>query len=177
MSFLAAHADGGQNVQERPGRRSHVQGSAAVQEVQAWGAVYDEAYSAQTSANSDPSLNFSGYDNSYTPRSPHQIPVVREWVETTCERIAALQPRRALEMGCGQGMIMLRCAKVARQLYVACDLSQFSVNYCRHILASDPRFELPHVRLSPHSPSARCPHGVPTLCQPRVAHGAPAVVG
>lgn len=117
-----------------------------MQEVQAWGAIYDEAYSSQSAANIDPSLNFSGYDNSYTPRIPHQIPVVREWVESTCDRIAALEPSRALEMGCGQGMIMLRCAKVARQLYIACDLSQYSINYCRDILENDSRFRLPHVR-------------------------------
>jgi hypothetical protein len=77
---------------------------------------------------------------------PHQIPVVREWVETTCERIAELRPRRALEMGCGQGMIMLRCAKFCDELYIACDLSQYSVNYCKEILEKDPRFSLPHVR-------------------------------
>ena len=120
--------------------------SGAVQEINNWGAIYDEAYATQNAANADPSLNFSGYDNSYTPRVPHQIPVVREWVETTCERIAALHPRRALEMGAGQGMIMLRVAQVARELYIACDLSQFSVAFCKEILESDARFHLPHVR-------------------------------
>jgi 2-polyprenyl-3-methyl-5-hydroxy-6-metoxy-1,4-benzoquinol methylase len=123
---------------------------AALQEIQAWGAIYDEAYASQNAANADPSLNFSGYDNSYTPHIPHQIPVVREWVETTCMRIAALNPKRALEMGCGQGMIMLRCAEMAEELYVACDLSQYSVNYCSDILENDPRFKLPHVRSPSH---------------------------
>ena len=122
--------------------------SCSLQEINNWGAIYDEAYATQNAANADPSLNFSGYDNSYTPHIPHQIPVVREWVETTCERLAALKPKRALEMGAGQGMIMLRCAKFTPELYIACDLSQYSVNYCKDILEKDPRFSLPHVRCS-----------------------------
>ena len=50
-------------------------------------------------------------DNSFTPRIPHELHVVKEWVERTCDRVMALKPRRALELGCGNGMIMLRCAK------------------------------------------------------------------
>ena len=63
-------------------------------EAEAWGAVYDEAYAARDALDeSDPSLNFSGYGDSYTPGKVHEPDVVREWVETICERIMALRPK------------------------------------------------------------------------------------
>lgn len=135
-AVLRRHSSGG-------GKRG---GGGRAQEVAAWATIYDEAYASQNAANADPSLNFSGYDNSYTPRVPHQAPVVREWVETTVARIERLKPRRALEMGCGQGMIMLRAARFTPELYIACDLSSFSVDYCKDVLERDARFHLPHVR-------------------------------
>ena len=78
-------------------------------EINAWADIYNEAYDAQTAANEDPTLNFSGYDNSYTPHVPHEPPVVREWVETTCERIAEFKAKRAMEMGTS-GWLRVRCS-------------------------------------------------------------------
>ena len=104
-------------------------------EVNKWGAIYEEAYASQNAVNSDPTLNFSGYDNSYTPRVPHKPETVREWVETTCVRLAALRPRRALEMGAGNGMMLLRTARVEGcERYIGCDLSQYSVDYVKGVL-------------------------------------------
>eukprot|EP00873_Tetraselmis_striata_P015498 jgi/Tetstr1/435762/TSEL_024655.t1 len=104
-------------------------------EVAKWGAIYEEAYASQNAVNEDPTLNFSGYDNSYTPRVPHRAEVVREWVETTCARLAALAPRRALEMGAGNGMMLLRTARLpACERYIGCDLSAHSVNYVEQVL-------------------------------------------
>lgn len=104
-------------------------------EVEKWGAIYEEAYASQNAVNEDPTLNFSGYDNSYTPRVPHKPETVREWVETTCVRLAALRPRRALEMGAGNGMMLLRTARVPGcERYIGCDLSQASVDYVRSVL-------------------------------------------
>jgi len=109
-----------------------------LEEIASWGAIYDSAYASQNAINSDPTLNFSGYDNSFTPRIPHELHVVREWVERTCERVMALQPRRALELGCGNGMIMLRCA-LGCERYVACDLSEQAVDYCNQVITT-PQF-------------------------------------
>uniref|UniRef100_A0A061R6I9 Amino acid adenylation domain protein n=1 Tax=Tetraselmis sp. GSL018 TaxID=582737 RepID=A0A061R6I9_9CHLO len=104
-------------------------------EVEKWGAIYEEAYASQNAVNEDPTLNFSGYDNSYTPRIPHKAEVVREWVETTCVRLAELKPRRALEMGAGNGMMLLRTARVPGcERYIGCDLSSFSVDYVKEVL-------------------------------------------
>ena len=116
-------------------------------EAEAWGAVYDEAYAARDALDeSDPSLNFSGYGNSYTPGRVHRPEVVREWVETICERIAGLRPRRALELGCGNGMILLRIAKLCER-YVGTDLSaeRRRLRQGRH--HPTPRFHLPHCGL------------------------------
>ena len=104
-------------------------------EVEKWGAIYEEAYASQNAVNDDPTLNFSGYDNSYTPRIPHKAEVVREWVETTCARLANLCPSRALEMGAGNGMMLLRTARLPGcERYIGCDLSSCSVEYVREVL-------------------------------------------
>eukprot|EP01025_Chloroclados_australasicus_P060839 TRINITY_DN786_c0_g1_i7.p1 TRINITY_DN786_c0_g1~~TRINITY_DN786_c0_g1_i7.p1 ORF type:complete len:2036 (-),score=275.34 TRINITY_DN786_c0_g1_i7:531-6638(-) len=122
--------------------------SKDLEEINQWGAIYDEAYASQNAANDDPSLNFSGYDNSYTPRVPHQIFVVKEWVETTCDRILELKPKRALEMGCGQGMILLRVAKHCED-YIGCDLSTQACQYVQDILDTHPNFQIPNTRVEP----------------------------
>ena len=116
-------------------------------EAEAWGAVYDEAYAVRDALDeSDPSLNFSGYGNSYTPGRVHRPEVVREWVETICARIAGLQPKRALELGCGNGMILLRVAKLCER-YVGTDLSANAVDYVRDVITQHPDFILPHCGL------------------------------
>eukprot|EP00959_Pyramimonas_sp_CCMP1952_P235650 4924807-Pyramimonas_sp.AAC.3 len=101
--------------------------------IASWGAIYDSAYSSQNAVNDDPTLNFSGYDNSFTPRIPHELHVVREWVERTCERCLRFKPVRCLELGCGNGMILLRCAPHC-QRYVAADLSETAVEYVKDIM-------------------------------------------
>ena len=116
-------------------------------EAEAWGAVYDEAYAARDALDeSDPSLNFSGYGNSYTPGRVHRPEVVREWVETICDRIAGLRPKRALELGCGNGMILLRVAKQCER-YVGTDLSSNAIDYVRDVITQHPDFILPHCGL------------------------------
>ena len=116
-------------------------------EAEAWGAVYDEAYAARDALDeSDPSLNFSGYGNSYTPGRVHRPETVREWVETICARISNLRPKRALELGCGNGMILLRVAKLCER-YVGTDLSANAVDYVRDVIAKHPDFILPHCGL------------------------------
>ena len=109
-------------------------------EARAWGAVYDEAYAARDALDeSDPSLNFSGYLDSYAPGRVHHPETVREWVETICDRVASLRPRRALELGCGNGMILLRVAETCER-YVGTDLSPVAVDYVRGVVETHPRY-------------------------------------
>lgn len=51
-------------------------------EAAAWGAIYDEAYATKRAATDDPTLNWSGYDNSYTPGILHKEATVKEWVKS-----------------------------------------------------------------------------------------------
>ena len=107
-----------------------------LEEVDAWGAIYDAAYARQDAVNGDPTLNFSGYGNSFTPGALHRVPTVREWVERTVERIAVLtKPKRVLEMGCGNGMIGFRLAQLdGVGAYIGTDLSSEAVAYDRRIV-------------------------------------------
>jgi putative CocE/NonD family hydrolase len=120
-------------------------GGHDLEEALQWGAIYDSAYATENAVNDDPTLNFSGYDNSYTPRVPHKQETIKEWVERTCERINSLKPRRALEQGCGNGMILLRCAaEKGVDRYLGADLSEQAVSYCQEVL-KQPRFRMSHV--------------------------------
>jgi len=76
-------------------------------QVDQWRTVYEQLYSP--SAVSDPSFNIVGWNSSYTgqPLPPEEM---REWVDTTVERILALKPSRVLEIGCGTGLLLLRVA-------------------------------------------------------------------
>ena len=57
--------------------------------VNSWGAVYDEMYKETDSSISslDPTLNWSGYTDTYS-RRPHIEPVIKEWVEWSCEQVS-----------------------------------------------------------------------------------------
>eukprot|EP00238_Polyblepharides_amylifera_P007186 CAMPEP_0196581928 /NCGR_PEP_ID=MMETSP1081-20130531/36516_1 /TAXON_ID=36882 /ORGANISM="Pyramimonas amylifera, Strain CCMP720" /LENGTH=2100 /DNA_ID=CAMNT_0041902337 /DNA_START=165 /DNA_END=6464 /DNA_ORIENTATION=- len=109
-----------------------------LEEIASWGAIYDSAYASQNAVNDDPTLNFSGYDNSFTPRIPHEVHVVKEWVEQSCVRVMRLKPQNALELGCGNGMILLRCAQGCKR-YVAADLSEQAMDYVAEVLRT-PQF-------------------------------------
>ena len=87
----------------------------------------------------------------------HAPPVVREWVETICGRIAKLKPNRALELGAGNGMILLRLAQACEH-YVGTDLSTTAIEYVRGagpehcLLIVYPPLSPPHchLHLGPH---------------------------
>lgn len=86
-----------------------------------WGAVYDEMYKEtdHSISNYDPTLNWSGYTDTYS-RRPHIEPVIKEWVEWSCEQVVAHQHlllptsdgrvSTITELGCGNGMLLFRLA-------------------------------------------------------------------
>ena len=62
---------------------------------------------------------------------PH---TVDEWADFTVQRVEQLQPTRVLELGCGNGMILLRClVKDTCQRYVGTDLSGTALEYVRGV--------------------------------------------
>jgi len=127
-------ADPAQPQQQQPQQRSSSQ--VDLEEVASWGLIYDEAYARRDAVTADPTLNFSGYGNSFTPGAVHRVPTVLEWVERTVERVSELaKPRRVGEMGCGNGMIGFRLAKLPGvEAYFGADLSSEAVQYDRAVV-------------------------------------------
>src|SRR5262249_55416607 len=80
----------------------------------------------------DPTLNFNGWNSSYTGL-PIPEEGMREWVERTAERILALGPARVLEIGCGTGLLLSRIAPRCAH-YVGTDASGQAIRYLRERL-------------------------------------------
>src|SRR5439155_7305291 len=68
-----------------------------------WQQVFDDSQ-RQSASLADPTFNIIGWNSSYTGE-PIPADEMREWVDATVARILALRPRRALEIGCGTGLL------------------------------------------------------------------------
>ncbi|HEX2092823.1 MAG TPA: methyltransferase, partial [Longimicrobiaceae bacterium] len=112
------------------------------EQVVGWEAVFDETY-GEGGAEADPALKLTGWNSSYTGE-PIPREEMREWVETTVERILALRPERVLEIGCGTGLLLFRLAPRVRA-YHGTDFSAVALEHVRHHLAT-----LPQVTLAEH---------------------------
>jgi amino acid adenylation domain-containing protein len=86
-----------------------------------WEALFEDVYGAPDPAAEDAALDTTGWNSSYTGQ-PIPRAEMREWAERTAERIAALAPRRVLEVGVGTGMLLFRVAPRAER-YVGTDFS------------------------------------------------------
>ncbi|MEO3782579.1 amino acid adenylation domain-containing protein [Actinocorallia sp. B10E7] len=84
-----------------------------------WRQVYDEEYTEiGTAVHVE---DFAGWDSSYDG-APIPLEEMREWRETTVERIRALAPRHLLEIGVGSGLLLSRLAPVC-ETYRGTDFS------------------------------------------------------
>ncbi|MEW6738082.1 MAG: phosphopantetheine-binding protein, partial [Acidobacteriota bacterium] len=109
-----------------------------------WQKVYDETYS-QASAQ-DPTFNIAGWHSSYTGL-PIAAVEMREWLDSTVERILSLHPNNVFEIGCGSGMLLYRIAPHSVN-YHATDISTAALDYVKNqLLASNSN--LSHVSLDP----------------------------
>ena len=107
---------------------------ADIAEVEAWTSAFDYAWAKADGITSDPTLNFSGYANTYTPGAMHTVATISEWAEETVRRVAALEPRRVLELGCGSGMILFRVARLPGvERCVGADISAVSTRYLEEV--------------------------------------------
>ncbi|MBW4575234.1 MAG: amino acid adenylation domain-containing protein [Aphanothece sp. CMT-3BRIN-NPC111] len=113
------------------------------EQISQWRSLYDETYS-QTTPTQDPTLNITGWNSSYTDQ-PLPAEEMRQWVESTVERVLSLKPKRVLEIGCGSGLLLFRIAPHCTQ-YVGCDFSQPALNYIQQQLKM-PERALPQVSL------------------------------
>ncbi len=98
-----------------------------------WQSVFDETY-GQEVLPQVPTFNITGWNSSYTGR-PLTSDEMREWVESTVERIQSLRPSRVLEIGCGSGLLLFRIARECAR-YVGTDFSRQALDYVRRNLTT-----------------------------------------
>jgi amino acid adenylation domain-containing protein len=101
--------------------------------VQEWRRLYEDTYS-DLRPDSGHAFNLAGWTSSYNGRAIAEADMAA-WLADTVERIQLLRPRRAVEIGCGTGMILLRVAGNC-EFYVGTDISQTAVEYVRGLLCT-----------------------------------------
>ena len=156
---------------------AHVEGEdEEVEEVNVnnWGAVYDEMYKEtdQSISNHDPTLNWSGYTDTYS-RRPHIEPVIKEWVEWSCEQVSVhqklLSSSEALgrqscitELGCGNGMLLFRLAPLlgSKGRYIGTDISTRALETVKQLQTTLPQYQ--HLRVDTKSLAA---HEILDVCK------------
>ncbi|MFC2145921.1 amino acid adenylation domain-containing protein [Acidobacteriota bacterium] len=96
-----------------------------------WEMLFDENYNYIDPVVDD-SFNTAGWNSSYTGE-PIEPEAMKEWVESTVERICAFQPQQVFEIGAGTGLLLFRIAKTCKE-YTASDFSAAAVRYLREVL-------------------------------------------
>ena len=96
--------------------------------------VHDDEVFNQAAPLADPTFNISGWNSSYTGE-PIAAEEMREWVDDAVERILSLEPKRALEIGCGTGLILFSLAPHCES-YMGTDFSPAALSYVRQQLAT-----------------------------------------
>jgi amino acid adenylation domain-containing protein len=105
-----------------------------------WQTVHDDEVFNQTAPLADPTFNISGWISSYTGE-PIPADEMREWVDDAVERILSLEPKRALEIGCGTGLLLFNLAPHCVR-YVGTDFSPAALSYVQQQLANDDKVVL-----------------------------------
>jgi amino acid adenylation domain-containing protein len=106
-------------------------GEAWPELVREWHKLYEDTYSS-LSTGPGSAFNLTGWKSSYTGQAIPDADMAA-WLNDTAERIQRLRPRKAVEIGCGTGMILLRLA-ASCESYVGTDISQAAVDYVRGML-------------------------------------------
>jgi natural product biosynthesis luciferase-like monooxygenase protein len=115
--------------------------SANAESVSQWRKIWETTYESIGQA-ADPAFNLAGWRSSFTGE-PMPEAEMREWVDLTVERILGLRPVRALEIGCGTGLLLFRLAPHC-EAYCGIDFSEGALNDLRPQLS---RPDLPDVTL------------------------------
>jgi amino acid adenylation domain-containing protein len=108
--------------------------SLARRRVEEWEEVYDETYDKGGFSQRDPSLNLRVWTSSYTGE-PLMEEEIFECIEDTVSRIGLLRPKRALEIGCGTGLLLLRLGKEC-EYYCGTDISKEAIESLKKRLSN-----------------------------------------
>ena len=102
-------------------------------QVDSWEELHEASY-VETLNYGDPSFNVIGWDSNYTGQ-PLPVEDMREYVDTTVQRILSLRPRNLLEIGAGTGLIMF---PLLPQLdaYIGTDLSSVAIGQLQKLQQS-----------------------------------------
>ncbi|MDZ8034054.1 non-ribosomal peptide synthetase [Nostoc sp. DedSLP04] len=96
------------------------------EQISQWQQVFNDTY-RQNAPSQDSTFNIIGWNDSYTG-----LPIPQEqmgqWLDSTVERILALQPQRVLEIGSGTGMLLFRIAPQCSR-YCGTDISDNAIRY------------------------------------------------
>ncbi|MFB9251457.1 non-ribosomal peptide synthetase [Sphaerisporangium melleum] len=101
-----------------------------------WQQVFDAEYADAASATFGE--NFVGWASSYGDGAPIPLDQMREWRDTTLERVRALRPRRVLEIGVGTGLLLAHLAPEC-ETYWGTDLSSQVISALRGQVERDAR--------------------------------------
>jgi amino acid adenylation domain-containing protein len=108
---------------------------------QEWNTVFDLTYRREA-GTFEPTLNLAGWKDSYAGE-PIPAAEMQEWVDATVRKIAALRPRRVLEIGCGTGLLLHRLAPACVS-YVGTDSSTEVLDQLRAHVVGLPQVRLVH---------------------------------
>ncbi|OLE25920.1 MAG: hypothetical protein AUG49_09435 [Catenulispora sp. 13_1_20CM_3_70_7] len=111
-----------------PVEGARVPDTAVTAQVSGWQDLFDQSYRRDAGARAA-DFNITGWTSSYT-NQPLPDEEMRVWLDSTVDRILALQPRRVLEIGSGTGMLLARIAPHCSE-YWGTDLSATAVDYVR----------------------------------------------
>ncbi|MBD2360529.1 amino acid adenylation domain-containing protein [Anabaena minutissima FACHB-250] len=117
------------------------------EQISQWQVVYESEADdyREISVVADPKFNIIGWNSSYTDL-PIPAGEMRDWVDSTVERIISLKPNKVLEIGCGTGLLLFNIAPHCSQ-YHGTDFSQGALNYIQNVL-NIPEYHLSQVTLS-----------------------------
>ncbi len=104
-------------------------------QVQAWQEIYDDLYGRAGAPAGRPDDDFAGWVSSAGDKLPRTA--MLDWQRGAAARVLALRPRRVLELGAGDGLMLWPVAPACEE-YWATDLSSAALARLRASIAADP---------------------------------------
>lgn len=104
--------------------------------VEKWRAIYDSMYGETAADATGIGNDFTGWNSSYT-REAIPLSEMRQWRESTVERVRGLQARRVLEIGVGSGLLLGPLAPEA-EVYWGTDFSEPVIERLGTQVGTDP---------------------------------------